>query len=295
MKNLETLAFVFVGLFAASESLAVLSIDATGFQQTKCVTQCSLGGEMVCGSDGKTYPSTCHLEKYSCETKSAIQMAYPGSCGCPTSCQKNYKPVCATLSTNKKEKTYPNMCEFKRSACQMKLKNKLLTFSRKGPCKKMKTCPSSCQDVFAPVCGGDNITYSSVCALKLASCNKNKKIGLSKIGRCNAKECPLSCPMTYQLICGNDGLWHPSECEMKLTACKSGKVVKKVRRKREKKVCGSKRCVAYCPAEVSPVCGEDGLTYVNKCSMHMLNCRNGRKVKIGSKGKCNQNKFSKKK
>ena len=49
----------------------------------------------------------------------------------------------------------------------------------------MSKCPSGCQDIFAPVCGGDKKTYSSVCALKLASCKQNKGIGLKKIGRCS--------------------------------------------------------------------------------------------------------------
>ena len=102
----------------------------------------------------------------------------------------------------------------------------------------MSKCPSGCRDIFAPVCGGDNKTYSSVCALKIAACKANKKISLIRISRCKPGSCPENCPLTYQPICGNDGKIYPSECEMKLTACRNGKVVKVVKRKKAKKLCG---------------------------------------------------------
>ena len=36
---------------------------------------------MVCGTDGKTYASMCHLGKESCETKSGVRKDHPGPCG----------------------------------------------------------------------------------------------------------------------------------------------------------------------------------------------------------------------
>eukprot|EP00794_Sanderia_malayensis_P013017 gene13017-14357_t len=215
--------------------------------------------------------------------------------GCPKECKKNYNPVCATLSTSEKDKTFPNMCEYKRVRCQMKLKNKLLVFKKKGPCKKMAKCPPGCRDIYAPVCGKDDKTYSSVCALKLAYCKNNKKMGISKIGKCDRERCPEDCPVNYEPICGSDGLWHPGECEMKLTACRKGTFIKQVKRKRAKKTCGSKKCVAYCPQQPKPVCGGDGVTYTNKCQMMKENCEKGKKVKVFSDKPCADNNHSKKK
>ena len=53
----------------------------TGIQHTKCPKECKSGGEVVCGSDGKTYTSACHLLKYVCEQKVDLKLLHPGSCG----------------------------------------------------------------------------------------------------------------------------------------------------------------------------------------------------------------------
>lgn len=285
-----------IGFTAISRSVTPLVINAqAGIQWTKCAEKCPIGGKMVCGSDENTYQSVCHLEKQSCETKIPLKVIYPSACGCPKECKKNYNPVCATLSTSEKDKTFPNMCEYKRVRCQMKLKDKLLVFKKKGPCKKMAKCPPGCRDIYAPVCGKDDKTYSSVCALKLAYCKNNKKMGISKIGKCDRERCPEDCPVNYEPICGSDGLWHPGECEMKLTACRKGTFIKQVKRKRAKKTCGSKKCVAYCPQQPKPVCGGDGVTYTNKCQMMKENCEKGKKVKVFSDKPCADNNHSKKK
>ena len=55
---------------------------------------------------------------------------------CPTMCKSDYKPVCAINMSTKKEKTCPNLCQFKKMACQMKKAKIVLSFSRYGPCSK---------------------------------------------------------------------------------------------------------------------------------------------------------------
>ncbi|XP_065071886.1 agrin-like [Rhopilema esculentum] len=280
MQLLLACAFCF-----ASVSHVVGMFFSSGIQSTKCVNSCPAGEEMVCGSDGKTYLTSCHLRKESCEKKQDIKVEHPGSCDCPKSCQKNYKPVCATDTSTKKEKTYPNICQYKKTACQMKKLNKNLVFNKRGPCKRMSKCPAGCQDIFAPVCGADNKTYSSVCSLKLASCNKNKKISLIKIGRCKPGECPENCPLIYRPICGNDGKLYPSECELKLTACRTNSVIKRLKGKKAKRICG-KKCVAFCPEDESPVCGTDAITYGNECKLFKKNCEKGKKVRVVKRAKC---------
>eukprot|EP00795_Rhopilema_esculentum_P005442 gene5442-617_t len=207
------------------------SIERKGIQSTKCVNSCPAGEEMVCGSDGKTYLTSCHLRKESCEKKQDIKVEHPGSC------------------------------------------------------ERMSKCPAGCQDIFAPVCGADNKTYSSVCSLKLASCNKNKKISLIKIGRCKPGECPENCPLIYRPICGNDGKLYPSECELKLTACRTNSVIKRLKGKKAKRICG-KKCVAFCPEDESPVCGTDAITYGNECKLFKKNCEKGKKVRVVKRAKC---------
>ena len=36
---------------------------------------------MICGTDGKTYTSVCHLQKEACEKKSKVKQDHPGPCG----------------------------------------------------------------------------------------------------------------------------------------------------------------------------------------------------------------------
>lgn len=56
---------------------------------------------------------------------------------CPTTCKSDYKPVCAINVSTGKEKTCPNLCQFKKMACQMKKSNIVLSFRRYGPCSKL--------------------------------------------------------------------------------------------------------------------------------------------------------------
>ena len=56
----------------------------------------------------------------------------------------------------------------------------------------------------------------------------------------------------------------------------------------------SRRCPHYpggckmrgCPRILRPVCGSDGITYVNRCLMKLANCKTGRVISIRHRGKC---------
>ena len=39
------------------------------------------GADAVCGSDGRTYASSCHVESASCRMKKDIKVAKRGACG----------------------------------------------------------------------------------------------------------------------------------------------------------------------------------------------------------------------
>lgn len=62
------------------------AIDRLGIAECRCKepTLCETSVRPVCGTNGYTYESKCHLEQISCSKRSDIKVAYDGHCG------KNY-------------------------------------------------------------------------------------------------------------------------------------------------------------------------------------------------------------
>lgn len=247
-----------------------------------CQADCSNKNKTVCGSDDKEYTSPCHLKKSSCLLKNNVTVRYRGSCDCPKSCSKDYAPVCIRSGTS--EKTYRNMCRFRLEKC--KLQNDL-EFVKKGPCKRWhrRACPESCVDIWAPVCGTDGETYSSCCALKMANCKSETRIGLKKIGYCR-KACPNFCPEHYLPTCCTNGEVFANECEMRLAGCRLAKT-KDYKRAKDTTICEGK-CVKVCPKSEKPVCGSNGQTYLSLCELERLNCVHKQNIVVNHEGSCEE-------
>ncbi|GBP15490.1 Agrin [Eumeta japonica] len=127
--------------------------EATGRPACHCKHNCTEAqeSEVVCGSDGETYPSRCELDAAACREQSALRLAYHGDCAyacfpegyadttipllalcegvrcsfgahcaagecvCPTDCTGAARePVCASSM-----QTFPNECELQRAACRL--------------------------------------------------------------------------------------------------------------------------------------------------------------------------------
>lgn len=108
--------------------------SASGSSASECPKACPTIWDPVCGSDGKSYSSECHLKIAACKEKT-LTLASKGECAsssgsgsveeCPKNCQEIYKPVCGSDG-----KTYSNECELSIATCN----DPSITLSSEGEC-----------------------------------------------------------------------------------------------------------------------------------------------------------------
>lgn len=159
MKNL----FVIVGI-----ALAVVHSTYS----CKCVAPGE--NDAVCGSDGKTYDSGCHMfceGLYRNESESCLTEVHKGACSSPECvCSDTCSFVCASNG-----QTYGNDCTLK---CAQNT-DPSITKVKDGKCGEC-----ICTMNYSPVCGSDGVSYGNECGL---NCQKEKDIQLTKVsdGECS--------------------------------------------------------------------------------------------------------------
>ncbi|KAI3389331.1 hypothetical protein SNEBB_001448 [Seison nebaliae] len=170
---------------------------------------------------------------------------------CDRSCNREYKPVCASDNT-----TYSNMCSFSIAKCN----DNSLKFMYNGKCK----CEKRCDDNYLPICGSDGKLYHNQCNLENAMC-ENSKLTKDHEKKCH-NQCNKICTQHVSPYCGSDGKTYSNLCFMKKAMCDDSYlyIVHQGRCHKE--------CPSICQAIWKPVCGTDGVTYSSDCFLKVAQC-----------------------
>ncbi|KAK8392379.1 hypothetical protein O3P69_014620 [Scylla paramamosain] len=219
----------------------------------------------VCGSDGTTYSSRCHLEEAACH-QPCLTVQHTGPCdseGCHIVCPLHIDPVCGTDG-----KTYGNMCAL--SAAIRCNNDPCLTLRAVGPCQRKCGDPCPIFEHHASVCGSDGITYPSQCHLEEAACH-NPCLVVEHQSQCDSQPCPRNCPLFFDLVCGTDGITYMNQCTLNNASLCLNNCIGL----RGKGPC-TRECGDPCPMPQlsDAVCSSDGTTYPSQCHLDEAACHN---------------------
>uniref|UniRef100_UPI003590124C tomoregulin-1-like n=1 Tax=Myxine glutinosa TaxID=7769 RepID=UPI003590124C len=167
-----------------------------------CVFQCFPDRVPVCGADGLTYDTACHMRQASCRLQRNITVVSYGPC---------YNDV-GSASGDRDYDISGSEPYRKSTKC--------------GICLYGSECDEDAEDVGCvcnidcaghnsnPVCASDGVSYENPCLVKEASCMKQQRIEVRFLGKCPsdsirdmdepiARDYGMPCPEQFRSFCIN--------------------------------------------------------------------------------------------
>ncbi|CAG0913064.1 unnamed protein product [Notodromas monacha] len=297
-----------------SDRLRLLTgVSSDKSKPSTCPKYCPQVSDPVCASNGVIYASKCMLMKStSCNSRIKevpfTQCSRPNGSECNHKCFEENDPVCGNDG-----RTYLNKCLLLVEFCRRGVK-----FAHYGACRNETEpsndeCPESCPPMEKPrrfgffrrldeaICGSNGNVYLSECEMKRKTCGRhvyevpmalcinndaqNEASEPNLSSKAKYTSCPANCStVPVSPVCGSDGRLYNSLCELRMLNC--GPYAKNIQPDSlESCLKQVERCDAIkCPSDFDPVCGTDSVTYANKCSLEVSECRKG--IRLAHKGAC---------
>ncbi|CAC5391138.1 unnamed protein product [Mytilus coruscus] len=250
----------------------------------RCPLQpCPNGHIPVCGDDGMTYRTQCHLERSSCKEQRRIKIKHPGEC-------KGKEPVHGGWSA------WGDWSPCSVS-CGAGKKRRFRDCKNPAPSPMGRYCGDSWMQedncfIECDPCAGFSCPYPQACMLdakRQPTC------------RCNTV-----CPDEVNMVCGSNGHTYSNQCWLEREACRSQTDLKVLHPGRCKEnnpcklikcdygeVCridhegkGHCECPPSCQLVINKVCGTDDVTYDNECELRRRACQKKTVVDIKHLGAC---------